>query len=210
MPTVDFSLYLVTDRHQTLGRPLVQLIDESLRAGLRAIQLREKDLETRPLLELAEEIRRLTRDSKAKLFINDRVDIALAVGADGVHLRADSLPVAVARTMLGPDRLVAVSTHSADEVVAAEEEGADFAVLGPIYDTASKRAYGLPIGLRPLEEAVRRSTMPIFAIGGVTPSHVAELRQAGAFGVAVISSILSSRQVDASTRGLLDALAGSR
>jgi thiamine-phosphate pyrophosphorylase len=106
-------------------------------------------------LALAEEARRLTHDHKALLLVNDRVDVVLAVGADGVHLRSDSLPVAAARRLLGPHRLIGVSAHSADEVVRAEADGADFAVLGPVYETRSKQAYGPPIGLRPIEEAAR-------------------------------------------------------
>ncbi len=209
MPRVDFPLYLVTDRTQTLDRPLVQVIDQALRAGLRAVQLREKDLDTRSVLRLAEDLLCLTRAGKSLLLINDRVDLVLALGADGVHLPAGSMPVAVARRLLGPDRFIGVSGHSADEVLAAGSEGADFAVLGPIYDTPSKRAYGPPIGLRPLEEASRRTTIPILAIGGITLSRIGEVRRAGAFGVAVVSSILSARDVESSTRRLAEALAGS-
>ncbi|HJU06643.1 MAG TPA: thiamine phosphate synthase [Nitrospiraceae bacterium] len=206
MPHVDFSLYLITDRHQTLGRPLVDVVDRALHAGVRAVQLREKDLDTRALLQLGEELRSLTRERKAYLFINDRVDLAMAIGADGVHLRADSVPVAVARRLVGPDRFVGISAHSADEVTAAEADGADFVVLGPIYDTPSKRPYGDPIGLRPLQDANRRCTIPIFAIGGMTASRIGEVRRAGAFGVAVISSILSVPEVESATHHLLDML----
>jgi thiamine-phosphate pyrophosphorylase len=207
MPSVDFSLYLVTDRHQTEGRPLLPLLREALEAGLRAIQLRERDLPTRPLLALAEEARRLTREHKALLLVNDRVDVALAVGADGVHLRSNSLPVVVARQLLGPHRLVGVSAHSVDEVVRAEADGADFAVLGPVYETRSKQAYGQPIGLRPIEEATRRCRLPVLAIGGITATRSGEVRRAGASGVAVISAILSAADVPAATTQLLEASA---
>jgi thiamine-phosphate pyrophosphorylase len=208
MPRVDFTLYLVTDRHQTGGRPLLPLLREALGAGLRAIQLRERDLPTRPLLALAEEARRLTHDHKALLLVNDRVDVVLAVGADGVHLRSDSLPVAAARRLLGPHRLIGVSAHSADEVVRAEADGADFAVLGPVYETRSKQAYGPPIGLRPIEEAARCCRLPVLAIGGITAARSGEVRRAGASGVAVISAILSAADVPAVTAQLLEASAG--
>lgn len=210
MPRVDFPLYLVTDRNRTGGRPLGPLIRQSLGAGLRAVQLREKDLEARPLLALAEDVLRLTREHGASLFINDRVDLAMALGLDGVHLRANSLPVAVTRRMLGPGRMIGVSAHSTDEVVRAESDGADFAVLGPVYETTSKLVFGPPIGLRAIEEASRRCRMPVFAIGGITASRVGEVRQAGAFGVAVVSSILSAGSVESATRQLLDALAAPR
>ena len=206
MPRVDFPLYLITDRHQTAGRPLAHLIEAAVRSGLRAVQLREKDLDTRQLFGLAQEVLNCTRQGQACLLVNDRVDLALAVGADGVHLRSSSLPVKVTRRLLGPDRLIGVSTHSVEEVVRAESEGADFVVLGPVYQTASKHTYGDPIGLRPFEEASQRSRLPIFAIGGLTPSRVGEVRKAGAYGVAVISSILSAPSVESVTRQFLDAL----
>lgn len=182
------------------------LLRQSMEAGLRAIQLRERDLEARPLLGLAEEVLPLARRHGAALFINDRVDLAIALGLDGVHLRADSLPVTVTRRMLGPGRMIGVSAHSADEVVRAESDGADFAVLGPVFETASKLAFGPPIGLRALEEASRRCRMPVFAIGGITAARVGEVRRAGARGVAVVSAILSAGSVEAATRQLLDAL----
>jgi thiamine-phosphate pyrophosphorylase len=147
------------------------------------------------------------RGQGGRVMINDRVDLALALGADGVHLRADSLPVAVARRLLGADRLIGVSAHSTDEVARAESDGADFAVLGPIYETPSKRAYGPPIGLRPIEEARRRCRIPVFAIGGITVARVAEVRRAGAYGVAAVSAILSAASVEAAIRQFLDALA---
>lgn len=206
MPRIEFSLYLVSDRHQTGGRPLVPLLREALGVGLRAVQLREKDLATRPLLLLAEEVLRLTRDHGAWLLINDRVDLVMALGADGVHLRSDSLPVAVVRRLLGPDRMIGVSAHSVDEVLRAESEGADFAVLGPVYDTSAKRAYGPSIGLPPIQEASRRCRIPVFAIGGITVSRVHDVRRAGAFGVAGISSILTAECIASATRDLLDAV----
>ncbi|HEV8540706.1 MAG TPA: thiamine phosphate synthase [Nitrospiraceae bacterium] len=209
MPRITFPLYLVTDRHQTGGRPLVPLLREALEGGLQAIQLRERDLATRSFLALAQEVLRLTREYGALLLLNDRVDLAMALGADGVHLRADSVPVAVARRLLGPDRVVGVSAHSVEEVVRAEADGADFAVLGPAYETSSKRPYGPPIGLAPIGEAARRCRIPVFAIGGITPVRAQEVRREGAFGVAVISSILSAEHVKAATHQMLDVLATS-
>ncbi len=209
MPRIDFSLYLVTDRNQTSGRPLLTLLREALAAGLRAVQLREKDLPTRALLELAREVRALTREYGAKLLINDRLDIVMAVEADGVHLRADSLPVSVTRRLLGPDRLIGVSVHSATEALRVESEGADFALLGPVYETPSKLAYGAPLGLGPIEEAARRCRAPVFAIGGITAARLGEVRRAGAQGVAVISAILSADSVASATRALLAAPHGT-
>jgi thiamine-phosphate pyrophosphorylase len=207
MPRVDFSLYLVTDRHQTGGRPLIPLIEQAVTGGARAVQVRERDLATRDLLALSWELCAAVRARGARVVINDRVDLVLALGVDGVHLRADSLPVAAARRLLGADRLIGVSAHSADDVARAESDGADFAVLGPVYETPSKREYGPPIGLRAIEEAGRRCRIPVFAIGGVTVARVEEVRKAGAHGVAVVSAILSAASVESATRLFLDALA---
>jgi thiamine-phosphate pyrophosphorylase len=203
MPRVEFSLYLVTDRHQTGGRDLVPLLGQALAAGVGAIQVREKDLATPALLALAREVLSVARQAGRPVLINDRVDLVLAADADGVHLRSDSLPVRIVRGMLGSSKLIGVSTHSAAEVAAAEAEGADFAVLGPIYATASKRSYGPPIGLAPLQQATRRCRIPIFAIGGVTAARVPEVRAAGASGVAVISAVLGNEAVLTATRALL-------
>jgi thiamine-phosphate pyrophosphorylase len=210
MSRVDFSLYLVTDRHQTAGRPLLSVLDRALGAGVKAVQLREKDLDTRSLLGLAEALLSLTRKYDGLLFINDRVDIVLALGAHGVHLRSDSMPVPIARRVLGPNRLIGISTHSVEEVLQAESEGADFAVLGPIYETSSKRVYGDPIGLRPLEEASRRSHIPVFAIGAVSAERVQDMRRAGARGVALISAILAAHDVESETSRLMKVLQASR
>jgi len=210
MPRVDFPLYLITDRHQTAGRPLSSTVAEALAAGVPAVQLREKTLGTRALLDLAEGLMQLTRAAGAKLFINDRIDLVMGLRADGVHLRSSSISVAVARRLLGPAPLIGISVHAPQEVVRAEQDGADFAVLGPIYETSSKLGYGPPIGLDPLEEAVRRSRIPIFAIGGITAHRAAEVRRAGAYGVAVISSILAAESVSSSTRALLHSLGTRR
>jgi thiamine-phosphate pyrophosphorylase len=206
MSRVDFSLYVVTDRHQTGGRPLVALLAQAVGAGLRAIQLREKDLGTRELLALCRELLSLARRSGARVLVNDRLDLVLAAGADGVHLRADSLPVSIARQLLGPHRLIGASAHSVEEVARAEADGADFVVLGPIYETASKMRYGPAIGLGPLAEATQGRRIPVFAIGGVTASRVPELRKAGAAGAAVISAVLGADSVESATHTLLESL----
>ncbi len=207
MPRVDFPLYLVTDRHQTGGRSLVPLVEVAAAGGLRAVQVRERDLASRDLLAVAADVCAMLQARGGRVMINDRADLVLALGADGVHLRSDSLPVKIARRLLGSDRLIGVSAHSLDEVVRAESDGADFVVLGPVYDTPSKREYGPPLGLGPLEEAGRRCRIPVFAIGGITVARAAEVRRAGAYGVAVVSAILSAESVASATRQFLDALA---
>jgi thiamine-phosphate pyrophosphorylase len=204
MARIDFRLYLITDRNQTGGRPLSGVVKEAASAGLQAVQLREKDLPARALLSLAEELRALTREHGARLFINGRIDIALAVGADGVHLPADGLPVGVVRRIIGGKMLLGVSCHSAEEAAAAEREGADFAVLGPIFPTPSKAGFGPPLGLETLEKASKATSIPIFAVGGVKRERIEPLLQAGAFGVAMISALLGAENVERTTRGIRD------
>lgn len=182
------------------------MLAEALRAGVPAVQLREKDLGTRALLELAEDVLRLTQRAGAKLLINDRIDLVAGLHADGVHLRSSSVAVTVARRILGTEPLIGISVHGAEEVIRAEAEGADFAVLGPIYDTPSKLGYGPPIGIRALERASRRSRIPLFAIGGITARRTRDVLQAGAHGVAVISSILTADSVATATQALLDSI----
>ncbi len=189
---VDFDLYLVTDRHQTGNRPLDSVVKEALSGGVRAVQLREKDLPVRELLRWAETLRSLTAEFGARFLINDRVDVCMAVGADGVHLRADSLPIPAVRKILGPERLIGQSVHSASEAVEAQRAGADFVVLGPIYDTPSKRALGEPLGLSEIRSAAVRVAIPIFSIGGIRSDRIQEVIRSGARGVAVISALLKA------------------
>jgi thiamine-phosphate pyrophosphorylase len=201
MPIVDFNLYLITDRRQLPpGRCLIEAVRAACEGGVRAVQLREKDLTAAELLPLALELRVVTREYGARLFINDRIDVALAVEADGVHLGGHSLPVAVARKILGPRNLIGVSTHSVEEIAAAKSEGADFVTFGPVYPTPSKAAYGPPLGLDRLREACRVSAFPVFALGGITAERVAELLAAGAHGVALISAILTRPEPEAAAR----------
>ncbi len=192
-PPIDFTLYLITDRHQVpAGRTLAKTVELALAGGVGAVQLREKDLAAAQLLPLAEELRELTRRHHARFFINDRLDVALAVDADGVHLGGHSLPVAVARRLLGPDRLIGVSTHSLAEIAAAAAGGADFVTFGPVYATPSKLAYGAPQGLESLTRACQNSPLPVFALGGIKPCHLSALQAAGCQGVAAIAALVAA------------------
>jgi len=198
----DWGVYLVTDRAQTNGRPLLDVVTAALRGGVGAVQLRERGLETRALLELAIALRQATRAVGAALLINDRIDVALACDADGVHLPGHSFAVADARALLGPRRLIGVSTHHPDEVAAAAAAGADFAVFGPIFATPSKATYGAPQGLDALARARRAAALPLFAIGGVDADTAAAVRDAGADGVAVIRAVLAAPDPAAAARAL--------
>lgn len=187
-----FSLYLVTDRQRTAGRPLIDVIEAALQGGVDAVQLREKDLSGAALFALACRLRELTRRYGVRLLINDRIDVALAVGADGVHLPVDSFAPADARRLLGASALVGASIHSVEQARAAAAGGADFVVVGPVFDTPSKRAFGAPLGLEALVQVTQAVTVPVYAIGGLTVDRVQSVRQRGACGIAVIAAILEA------------------
>ncbi len=206
MLTLPSRLLVVTDRHQTKGRPLVPLLQRVLTAGISTIQLRERDLSARELVALAREVQVVTVSRSSQLLINDRIDVALAMEGVGVHLRSNSLPPSVARRLLGPQRLMGISVHSVEEAVQAESQGADYIVLGPIYETPSKQMFGLPLGLQIVKKVCRLVRIPIIGIGGVTAARAREMRRAGAFGVAVITAILGADDVESATRELLDAV----
>ncbi len=195
-------LMLVTDRR--LCPDLLRAVAQAVAGGVNLVQLREKDLPAGELLALAQALRRATA-GRALLLVNDRADVALAAGADGVHLPEGGLPVAAARSLLGPSRLVGRSAHSAEAAARAEAEGADYLVVGPVYPTRSHPG-AMPAGpalMARVREAVR---LPVLAIGGITPETVAEVLAAGASGVAVISAILGSEDPEAAARALRRAL----
>ena len=203
MRAADFDLYLVTDRHQTGGRDLLWVLEQALDGGVKAIQLREKDLPGRDLFLLAKKTRTLSQAYGAALFINDRTDVALASEADGVQLGTASIPVAPARALLGPQKLIGVSTHSIEEAKAAEQSGADFVLFGPVYFTASKAAYGTPQGLPALKTIVDNISLPVYAIGGIGPENVEFIKSTGARGVALISAIIGAPNPREATERIL-------
>ncbi|MBK5274523.1 MAG: thiamine phosphate synthase [Desulfuromonadales bacterium] len=204
---VDFALYLITDRMQTAGRTLPAVVADALRGGLRAVQLREKDLNACQLFDLAVQLREITRRHDAKLLINDRIDVALAVGADGVHLGKAGLPVPAARRILGAGRLIGYSAHSLEEALLAQDDGADFVTLGPVYQTPSKSAYGAPLGLDAVAKAARSLAIPVFALGGVKPASVAGILSAGVHGIALIAAIIAAGDPAEETEMLLRTIA---
>lgn len=201
---IDFNLYLITDRtlvsqHGMTEHAVIQLlvkaVRQSLKGGVRAVQIREKTIGTRMLLDLAYTLRDLTSIYEARLFINDRVDIALAAGADGVHLTRNSIPAAAARRSVGSKLLIGVSTHSLKEARDAQNEGADFLTFGPVYPTRSKLRYGTPVGTTTLKRVCSKINIPVFALGGINASKIDEVLNAGAYGVSMISGILGVNNV---------------
>ncbi len=212
------SLYLITDRSQTLGRPLLDVVKAALEGGIRMIQLREKDLSGKELFNLAKELRELTNQFGAKLLVNDRIDVALAVGADGVHLGHQSISVQDARQVFKTSSLiphpssflVGVSTHSMEEALHAQSDGADFITFGPVYFTPSKAAYGEPVEIDKLKKVVKAVNIPVFAIGGMKEGNLEEVLNTGAYGVAMISAIMAAGDVKKETENILTAIADYR
>jgi thiamine-phosphate pyrophosphorylase len=221
-PKVRFQLYLITDRRlAALHGGLSPTVEAALAGGAEiglqrsiAVQLREKDCEARELYQLARALRPICTRFDAPLIINDRIDVAIAAGADGVHLATASLAIADARTLLGPSRLIGVSTHKVHEVAAAAQQGADFAVFGPVYDPLSKGAYGSPQGLVSLSAAVKAADgMPLYALGGVNQARTAEIAAMGRgsrpAGIAVIGAVFGTIAAAEATRDLLLAWRGA-
>ncbi len=185
-------LYVVTDRRQTGEDRFLHILSDIIPEQGLMVQIRERDLGARELLQVVEAVHRMARPFHVPCLINDRVDLVLATRAAGVHLRSDSMPTKEARKCLGSGYLIGKSVHSAEEALQSEQEGADFVVLGPVYETPSKRQYGTPLGIRVLREAGRRCIIPVYAIGGMTPARVENVMEAGASGVAVVSSIFQA------------------
>ncbi|HET9599189.1 MAG TPA: thiamine phosphate synthase [Anaeromyxobacteraceae bacterium] len=191
------AVHLVTDRR--LAPDLAAAARRALAAappGSIALHLREKDLGGGPLLTLARLLVRACRETGQRLVVNDRIDVALAAGADGVHLPSAGVPPADARRLVGPDRLVGVSCHGEADVRRARQGGADYATFGPVFDTPSKRAYGPPVGLEALAAAARLG-FPLVALGGVEPANAAVAMAAGARGLAAIRAWLGPDGEDA-------------
>jgi len=206
---VDFNLYLITDRRQVVSGDLVQTVRAALEGGVRAVQLREKDLPPDELLTLAERLRRLTRAYRARLLINSHIDVALAVAADGVHLPCHSSALASARRRLGPNRLLGVSTHNQVEIEAAVAAKADFMTFGPVFATPSKLPFGAPVGIAALQSACRQSPLPVFALGGISVDRLDHLPSSGSAGVALIGGIIAASDPTQAARDYLASLAAS-
>lgn len=185
-PSDPFRLCYITDGHSLRPQGLLPRIAEAARAGVGLIQIREKDLATRELVELVRDAVESTRATTAKVVVNDRLDVALSLGAAGVHLGRESIPARDVRRLVPADFLVGVSCHSMDEAREAEASGADYILLGPIFATPSKLRYGPPLGIGRLRETTRQVKVPIYALGGITVERARDCRRAGAAGIAAI------------------------
>jgi thiamine-phosphate pyrophosphorylase len=184
---------------------VLALVRAGCRANIPLIQLREKNLDTRTLYELTARAVEITRGTNTRLLVNDRADIARAARADGCHLTTRSIEASIIRRTFGPDFLIGVSTHTLSEARTARDDGADFAVFGPVFDTPSKHAYGPPVGVESLREAAQAlSPFPLLALGGVALENVPEISRAGASGIAAIRLFSESVDLDATVSAIRD------
>lgn len=197
-----FPLYLITDpilyeksQESPLSpgadsqKLLLEAVGQAMEGGARLIQYRDKKASRREMYETAKRLRRMTSEYGGTLIINDQIDLALAVNADGVHLGQDDLPLWVARKMLGNETIIGISTHTLDEAIGAEAEGADYIGFGPIFKTRTKSDIRTPVGIEAISAIKRRVRIPVYAIGGIEKAHLSPLILAGAEGVAVISAL---------------------
>jgi thiamine-phosphate pyrophosphorylase len=199
------TLCLITDRERCGKTSLETVVEGAVKAGANVVQLREKDLPAGELFALAGRLRTVTR-GRALLLVNDRIDVAMACGADGVHLPEDGLPVGMARWLLGKHALIGCSVHSVEAAVQAERNGADFVQVGTIFATDSKPE-AQPVGAKLVDEVAKVVSIPVLAVGGVKAKNVAEVIAAGASGASVISAICGAREPEKATDELVKAMA---
>jgi thiamine-phosphate pyrophosphorylase len=204
---VRAGLYLVTSRSMSAGRTTLEIVRSALAAGVSLIQLREKDLSVRELLGLAREVRGVTADAGALLIVNDRLDVALAAGADGVHLGQDDLPVRAARG-IAPDLIVGASSHSEQEAVDAEQAGASYVNIGPLFPTSTKPWGREFLGMEGLRRVAARLSVPFTVMGGIKERHIPELVAAGARTIALVTAVTAAPDPEEAARGLLERVRG--
>ena len=187
------KLYLVTDRDLSLGRSLEEVVSEAVAGGVTIVQLREKDASTGEFVELAFRLKDILRPHNVPLIINDRVDVALAVDAEGLHIGQSDMPYEIARKLLGPDKIIGLSVENMDDLLETNKLDVDYVGISPVYGTPTKTDTAEPFGLEGLRRAVQLSVHPTVAIGGMNASTIADVMEAGTDGVAVVSAICSSK-----------------
>lgn len=201
-------LHVLTDREWSRGRSMLAVAEAAIAGGATVIQLRDKTASTRLLVEEGLALRELTRKHGAILIVNDRIDVALAVDADGAHVGQDDMPGTLARQLLGPDRILGISAGNVDEAMTALAAGADYLGVGPIFATQGKADAGAPIGTQLLSDLSSRYTTPLVAIGGINNANTKEVIAAGAAGVAVITAVVNAEDIVAAARSLSEVWEG--
>lgn len=196
----DYSLYLVTDSRGLSESSFLQTVEAAIAGGVRVVQLREKEASTRAFFEKAKAVKALTQAANIPLLINDRLDIALAVDAEGLHIGQSDLPYREARRLLGADKIIGLSVENKEQARAAQELDVDYLGVSPVFSTPTKKDIAQPFGLEGLRELADFSRHPLVAIGGIKPTNAASVLQAGAQGLAVVSAIMGSLDAGAAAR----------
>lgn len=197
----DFRLYVIIDKRAAKGRDLASIAAEAVAGGADIIQLRDKESPALEVVAAGKAIRRAVSADKAAFIINDRADIAVAVGADGVHLGQEDIPVGAARAILGKGKIIGLSTHSLEQAQAAQESGADYIGVGPVFSTPTKPDYKA-VGLELITKVRKISKLPFVAIGGIDDTNAADVIRAGADRIAVVRSVCGAQDVRAAARRL--------
>ena len=201
---IDYSLYLVTDRSILKGRDILKAVEDAIKGGVTLLQLREKDISTADFYNLALKIKTLSKHYNIPLIINDRLDIALAIDADGLHIGQDDMPIEVARKLIGKNKLLGYSVSNIKEAIYGEKNGADYLGAGPVYPTGSKADAGKPIGPDGLKLIKNNVSIPIVGIGGISLSNIKQVKSSGIDGISLISAILGNDDIENSSKILLN------
>lgn len=201
---VDYSLYLVTDRGILKGRDLFRAVEDAIKGGVTLVQLREKDISSRDFYHIALKIKEVVHYHHIPLIINDRLDIALAADADGLHIGQDDLPLKIARKLLGPGKILGYSVSNAEEARFGEQNGADYLGAGTVYPTGSKADIGELIGADGLHNIKQSVSIPVVGIGGIGMSNLEEVKASGIDGISLISAILGSDDIEGTSRSLIN------
>ena len=200
---VDYSLYLATDRPMLKDRDLFRAVEEAVLGGVTVVQLREKEASSLEFYNIALRMKQLTAKYGIPLIINDRLDIMLAVDADGLHLGRDDLPLPVARKLIGPGKILGWSVSDVEQALEGEKFGADYLGAGAVFATGTKSDAGKPIGLEALGEIKSSVSLPVVGIGGINATNIRQVKNTGVDGVCVISGILAKEDIRAASRELL-------
>lgn len=206
--SVDYSIYLVTDRGMLRDKSLYKAVEEAIKGGVTILQLREKDAGSGEFYNIALEMKKLAGRYGVPLIVNDRLDIALAVDADGLHIGQEDLPLEVARALLGPGKILGYSVSNQAEAVYGEKNGADYLGAGPVYHTGSKVTAVEPIGAEGLKRIKESVSIPVVGIGGIGTYNIDEVKRTGIEGISVISAILAKNDIEAAARELKSAWTG--
>lgn len=201
--SVDYSLYLVTDRGILGDRDLFKAVEAAIKGGVTVVQLREKDISSLDFYNIAVKLKELVHQYNVPLIINDRLDIALAVDADGLHIGQSDLPVEVARRLL-PGKILGYSVSNVEEARYGQKNGADYLGAGAVYATGSKADAGNPIGVEMVKKIKQSVALPVVGIGGIGLSNIEEIKTAGIEGVSIISAILGSPDIEETSRRLIN------